>query len=87
MVLHVLSPDKRLIVEYQIDQPEGNEYIGILRKVSVGAKFSGFWKQFLCPRFIDRAATPQSVRTLIEWCLDENLARQEIDWRSRSLSL
>ena len=87
MVLHVISADKQFIAKYQIGQPEGESYIVILGLRFAGAKTGGPWRRFLCPRFVGGAVTPQSVRDLIEWCLDESLTRQKIDWSSHPLSL
>jgi hypothetical protein len=87
MVLHVTSTDKQFIAHYQIGQSEGEAYIVILGQRFAGANTGGPWRRFLCPRFVAGAATPQSVRELIEWCLDGSLTRQEIDWRSHRLSL
>ena len=81
MVLHVVSADKKFIAQYQLVQPKGVEYIVILGRRFAGAKTGGPWKRFRCPRFATPAVTPGAVRQLIEWCLDENLKRQEVDWR------
>lgn len=87
VTLYVISTDKHFIIKYQIGQPKGEEYIVILGRRFAGAKTGGPWRRFLCPRFADKAVTPQSVRQLIEWCLDESLARQEIDWRGQLVDL
>jgi len=87
MVLQVISTDKQFIAKYQIGQPKGEDYVVILGRRFAGAKTGGPWRRFLCPQFVTRTVTPQSVRQLIEWCLDERLTRQEIDWRSHSLRL
>ena len=87
MVLQVISTDKRFIAKYQIGQPMDRSYIVILGKRFAGAKTGGPWRRFLCPQFVLDAVTPQSVRKLIEWCLDESLTRREICWHSRPLSL
>ena len=87
MVLQVISTDKQFVAKYQIGQPQGEDYIVILGRRFAGAKTGGPWRRFLCPCFATHTVTPRAVRQLIEWCLDESVARQEIDWRSRSLSL
>jgi hypothetical protein len=87
MVMHVISTDKQFIAKYQIGQPKAEDYIGILGRRFAGAKTGGPWRRFRCPQFVARTATPQAVRQLVEWCLDERLARREIDWRSHSLAL
>lgn len=81
MVLHVISPDKRFNVKYEIDQPAGEEYIAIRGRRFVGAETGSCVRRFLCPPFATDAATPRAVRRLIEWCLDEHLTRQETDSR------
>ena len=88
MVLQVISTDKQFIAKYQIDQPRGEEYVVILGRRFGGAKTGGPWRRFLCPRFTaNTTVTPRCVRQLIEWCLDEQVKRQEIDWRSHPIRL
>ena len=87
MVLHVISDDKQFIAKYQLDQPRGGEYIVILGPLFAGASTGGPWRRFLCPGFGTSAVTPRNVRELIEWCLDERLNRQEIEWQSHPIRL
>jgi hypothetical protein len=87
MVLHVISTDKQFIAKYQMGQAKGEDYIVILGRRFAGAKTGGLWRRFLCPQFVGRAVTPQAVRQLIEWCVNERLARREKGWRSHSLAL
>jgi hypothetical protein len=86
-VLQVISEDKQFIVKYQLDQPRGDEYIVILGRLFAGASTGGPWRRFLCPRFGASTVTSRNVRQLIEWCLDERLKRQEIEWRSQPIRL
>ncbi|HVR96636.1 MAG TPA: hypothetical protein VMW27_08485 [Thermoanaerobaculia bacterium] len=87
MVLQVLSSDKQFITKYQLDQPEGDEYLVVLGRLFAGASTGGSWRRFRCPRFAGESVTPRDVRNLIDWCLDESLTRQEIDWRSHPIRL
>ena len=85
MVLHVISDDKQFIAKYQLGQPTGDEYIVILGPLFAGASTGGPWRRFLCPRFGASAVTPRNVRELIDWCLDERLKRQGIEWQSHPI--
>ena len=86
-VLTVISSDKKFLAKYALHQNEGEEYAVILGKQFAGAETGGSWRRFLCPRFATEAVTPGDVRRLIEWCLDERLPRQEIDWKRGNLMI
>jgi len=81
MLLYVVSEDKLFITTYDLDQPEDRNHIVVLGPRFAGAKTGGPWRRFLCPRFAGQTVTPRNVRDLIEWCLNEELPRLEVDWR------
>ena len=87
LVLHITSTNKQFIAMHLLNQSEGKDYIVILGRRFAGAITGGNWRRFLCPHFAADSVTPRGVRQLIEWCLDEQVARQEIDLRSHAFRL
>ena len=81
LILNVISNDKQFIAKYQLDQPEGQEYVVILGRLFAGAVTGRCWKRFFCPRFAEHSVASKNVRELIEWCLDESLERHPAEWR------
>jgi hypothetical protein len=71
-ILHVISEDKRFIVEYYLKQCDTTRHLVIKGQEFPGLPEAGHcWKRALCPRWeIGPTVTPASVRQLIEWCFD-----------------
>lgn len=78
IVLHVSSIDKQFLIKYQLHQTEIESYIVVLGPRFSGAVTGGCWKRFACPLFVTNIVKPSAVRSLIEWCLDDRLARHEV---------
>jgi hypothetical protein len=82
MLLTVFSPDKKFIVRYELNQAPEIEQVTIFESPRKNSKSAGCrGGRFRCPRFATEAVTPGNVRLLIEWCLEDQTERQEVDWR------
>ena len=80
-VLHVVSNDKRFIVQSKLANPFGLYFITV-----VGSEFnslapSSHWRRFRCPQWERSGAiTPACVRQLIEWAAEGNTVLIEVDY-------
>jgi hypothetical protein len=88
MVLKVASEDKRMLVEYELDQVEDSRYLRVLGPEFPGLRYSDpALSRIRCPRFHANAAvTPGDVRRMVEWCLDSEKAVKLVNWRGKTLS-
>lgn len=86
-LLHVLSEDKHFNVQYGIRQPDDQRFITVVGNEFSGIATSGCWRRFRCPEWEnDGVITPKSVRSLIDWALDEEAERLEVDSNGLRLS-
>jgi hypothetical protein len=85
MVLHVVSQDKKFIVNYHLGQPSDTRHLIVLGKEFRGlSKVGAGWIRVLCPEWEkDSIVTPAGVRGLIQWCLTEKNNLMRIDWTGR----
>ena len=67
-ILHVLSDDKRFIVQYKLLQQEARRYLTVIGKEFGRVPGTGnCWRRFRCPAWEkDGVITPSSVRKLID---------------------
>jgi hypothetical protein len=88
MTLKVASKDKKLLVQYQLDQVQDVRYLFVLGPEFPGLRYSdGALCRVRCPRFHDGdTVKPADVRKLIEWCLDPRKAVHLVNWRGDLLS-
>jgi hypothetical protein len=87
VTLAVSSADKRLLVRYQINQPDDGRYLSVVGREFAGLpeRWSG-WTRVKCPVLVRRdAVKPRDVRRLIEWCLHPKSELIQVDWSGREL--
>ena len=93
--LCVLSPDKKFLVHYHLNQSESYQIVGpenwlpsfvtVLGNLG-GLSASGSWRRVRTPIWQqDSIITPAFVRQLIEWCLDENKQIILVDWKGETI--
>lgn len=80
-VLHVLSDDKRFIVQYELNQPASFRYLTVLGKEFGRVSGTGnFWRRFQCPAWENNGAiTSSSARRLIDWSQQSDVRTVEVD--------
>ena len=80
-ILHVLSDDKRFIVRYELLQQEARRHLTVIGKEFGRVSGTGnCWRRFRCPGWEkDGVITPSSVRNLVDWSQQTNVATQEVD--------
>jgi hypothetical protein len=83
MVLHVVSEDKKFIVNYHLEQPDSHRFLIVLGKEFPGfSDAGGRWIRVKCPKWeVDSIVTPSAVRHLIEWCLFEERELVRVNWK------
>jgi hypothetical protein len=88
--LHIVSEDKRFIVQYGLGQSLETPYVTVL-----GAEFirtagtGGPLRRFRCPRWENELGviTTHGVRKLIEWCGTKSDDTREVDSAGRAVPL
>jgi hypothetical protein len=80
-VLHVVSEDKKFIVNYHLGQPEQKRFIA-----TFGSEFPGLpdaggcWIRVLCPEWEQNSViTPGSIHRLVDWCLNQERELIRVD--------
>jgi hypothetical protein len=88
MVLHVISADKKFIVNYHLNQPEQTRFLIIL-----GSEFPGLpdaggcWLRILSPEWEQNSIiSPGSVHRLIDWCLNQERELIRVDYKGQRLA-
>ena len=78
--LNVVSEDKKFLISYQPQQKNDNPYIIIKGTEFIGLENLGTWERVKTPNWQVEKITPEFVRTLIDWCFDENKEIILVDW-------
>ena len=79
--LHVISEDKRFIVQYDFVNPSGRHFITVMGKEFNSLAPSPYRRRFRCPQWdIDGVITPARVRELIEWSARNGTTLIEVDY-------
>ena len=85
--VNILSDDKHFIVRFHLDQVDARtRHITVIGREFVGSDYAGCWRRFLSPAWCpDGVVTPNAVRGIIQWCLNENNPRVEVDCRGERM--
>jgi hypothetical protein len=85
--LNVVSADKHFIVTYRLDQTDDVRHLEIKGKEFPGLLDAGHcWKRILCPQWeTNSIITPNSVRALIDWCLNSDRPLILVDWEGNRI--
>ena len=87
IVVQVVSCDRKFIASYQLMQPDNARFVIIKGNEFSGVETGHSWKRFLCPKWESNfIVTPKVVRSLIEWCLDENKQLIEVVWKGEAIT-
>jgi hypothetical protein len=80
-LLHVISDDKRFIVQYKLAQQERQRYLTVIGKEFGRVSGTGHcWRRFCCPAWENGGViTPSSVRKLNDWSQETNVSTEEVD--------
>jgi hypothetical protein len=89
LILHVLSDDKRFLVQYELLQQEDRRHLTVIGKEFGRVSGTGnCWRRFRCPAWEKGGViTPASVRELIDWSQQTNVRTEEVDYAGLPLPL
>ena len=88
LLVTIISEDKQFLIKYYIAQCKDNFFLTVLgSKFSEGTNTGGVYKRFMCPKFGEEGIfTPKDVVKLIEWCLNPNAEKIEVDYLGKKLN-
>ncbi|RYZ78648.1 MAG: hypothetical protein EOP04_29310 [Proteobacteria bacterium] len=87
-LLHVISDDKKFIVNYHLGQREGERFLPVKGREFLGLPDAGgCWIYVLYPAWgNDSTITPDSVHRLINWSLNQEKTLVRVDYLGRPLA-
>lgn len=82
VTLTVAADDRRILLNYVLDQNEGSRHVTVLGPEFRGVTHKGPARRFRCPMFgLPAEVRPSHVAELITWCTDPGPLPEHTDWR------